>query len=76
MSSMKRTIICIAAVAALAACDSFSDQDRAMLSSANQNAAQAKQIAQQALDASQTAQANAAQANEKADRMFQQSLRK
>ena len=59
----------------LAGCG-LSDQDRALLSSANQNASEAKQIAQQALTTSQSAAANASQASEKADRMFQRDLRK
>jgi len=73
-----------AVIATLGACTTgLSDQDRALISSANQNADQAKQIAQQALATSQSAQASAAQAaadaksaNEKADRIFQRGLRK
>jgi hypothetical protein len=83
MQVVKRVLIVLAPVLALAACQGLSDQDRALLASANQNAEQAKQIAQQALDASRSAQASASQAandakaaNEKADRIFQRSLRK
>jgi hypothetical protein len=61
----------------------LSDADEARLSQAVQDAAEAKQTAQQALAASQAATASAdhaaasAQAaNEKADRIFQRSLRK
>jgi len=67
----------------LGACTGLSDQDRAMIASASQNAQQAKDTAQQALAAAQAAQSSAAQAakdaqaaNEKADRIFQRSLRK
>ena len=83
MHSTKKIILAFAAVAALGACTTLSEQDRALLTSASQNADQAKQIAQQALAASQAAQASAAQAaadakaaNEKADRIFQRGLRK
>jgi hypothetical protein len=61
----------------------LNDADEAKLTQAVQDAAEAKQIAQQALAASQAATASAnhaaesAQAaNEKADRIFQRSLRK
>jgi uncharacterized protein DUF3359 len=67
----------------LGACTTLSDKDRALLTSASQNAEQAKQQSAQALAAAQAAQASAAQAaadaksaNEKADRMFQRTLRK
>lgn len=70
-------------LALVGACTTLSDQDRALLDSASKNAADAKALAQQALDASRAAQQSAAQAsadakaaNEKADRMFQRSLRK
>lgn len=83
MHSMKRVLAAITVLAALGACTTLSDQDRALLTAASQNADQAKQIAQQALTAAQAAQASAAQAaadakaaNEKADRMFQRGLRK
>lgn len=91
MQFPKRTLLALVPVIALGACStSLSDQDRALLTSANQNAEQAKTMAQQALDASRAAQTsanNAAQAanqaaadakaaNEKSDRMFQRSLRK
>ncbi|HXZ01842.1 MAG TPA: Lpp/OprI family alanine-zipper lipoprotein [Stellaceae bacterium] len=75
---------------AVGACTTLSDQDRATLTAASQNADQAKQQAAQALAAAQAAQAaaqaaqatanqaaaDAKAANEKADRMFQRSLRK
>jgi hypothetical protein len=90
MQFFKRTLIVLVPVIALGACTTLSDEDRALVSAASQNAEQAKTIAQQALDASRAAQASAnsaAQAanqaaadaraaNEKADRMFQRSLRK
>lgn len=90
MHAMKRALAAVVVLAALSACTTLSDQDRALLTSANQNAEQAKQIAQQALTtaqaaqaSAQAAQASAAQAaadaksaNEKADRMFQRGLRK
>jgi hypothetical protein len=81
----------------LAACTQLSDQDRATLTAASQNADAAKQqsaqalsTAQQALQAAQQAQAaaqkaqdaaaaaaaDAKTAQEKADRIFQRSLRK
>lgn len=82
---MRSTKIILAAltVLALGACTTLSDQDRALLTSASQNAEAAKQqatqanaTAQQALQAAQGAQNDAKAANEKADRMFQRSLRK
>ena len=83
MRFVKQIFAAAAILAALAACTTLSDQDRALLTSASQNADQAKQMAQQALAASQSAQASAAQAaadakaaNEKADRIFQRGLRK
>lgn len=90
MKFLKRTLVALVPVVALGACTTLSDQDRALLSAASHNAEQAKTMAQQALDASRAAQASAnsaAQAanqaaadaraaNEKADRMFQRSLRK
>jgi hypothetical protein len=84
MQLLKRVLIVLVPVLGLGACQQgLSDQDRALLTSANQNAEQAKQMAQQALNAAQGAQAAANQAatdakaaNEKADRMFQKSLRK
>jgi len=73
----------IASLGLLGACSTLGEQDRATLTQASQNAADAKAsadranaTAQQALQASQAAQTSAAQANEKADRMFQKSLRK
>ncbi len=86
-----RTLLIAVPLAAVGACTtSLNDQDRALISAASTNAQQAKDMAQQALTAAQAAQASAnaaaqsatkaasdAQAaNEKADRMFQRSLRK
>jgi hypothetical protein len=90
MLSAQRLLIALVPVVALGACTTLSDQDRALVTAASQNAqaaqqqaAQAAQVAQQALAAAQAAQASAAQAaadakaaNEKADRMFQRGLRK
>jgi hypothetical protein len=97
MRSARYLVIAALPLFALGACASLSDEDRATLNSANENAkaakdeaTQANATAQQALQAAQAAQAaanNAAQqaaqaqadakaANEKADRMFQKSLRK
>ncbi len=83
MPRLVRIIAVIMPLALIGACTTLSDQDRALLTSASQNAEQGKQIAQQALAASQAAQASAAQAaadakaaNEKADRMFQRNLKK
>lgn len=84
MQSRKMQLAILLAVMALGACSSgLSDEDRATLNSANQNAAAAQQqasqanaTAQQALQTAQTAQSNAASADQKADRMFQHSLRK
>lgn len=90
MRSLRMLLIAVP-LAALGACTtSLNDQDRALISSASSNAQQAKDLAQQALTAAQAAQASAAAAaqsatkaasdaqaaNEKADRMFQRSLRK
>jgi hypothetical protein len=83
MTSMRQVIFVLCPLIALGACTTLSDQDRALLTAASQNAEQAKQQSAQALAAAQSAQASAAQAaadaksaNEKADRMFQRSLRK
>lgn len=83
MQSVRNLTLSVLLLAAVGACTTLSDQDRATLSAASQNAEQAKQQSAQALAASQAAQASAAQAaadakaaNEKADRMFQRSLRK
>jgi hypothetical protein len=86
-----RTLLIVVPLAALGACTtSLNDQDRALVSSASTNAQQARDLAQQALTVAQAAQASATvaaqsatkaasdaqAANEKADRMFQRSLRK
>ena len=97
MRTMRTLLVAAIPLVALGACTTLSDQDRALITSANQNAQQAKDLAQQALDAARAAQASAngatqsanaaaasasqaaadaKAANEKADRMFQRSLRK
>jgi hypothetical protein len=83
MMLLRKTTLALLPVLAVVGCTSLSDQDRALLTAASQNAEQAKQQSAQALTASQAAQASATQAaadakaaNEKADRMFQRSLRK
>ena len=84
MRHMRMLLLALAPVMALGACtQSLNDQDRALLTAASQNAEAAKQQSAQALQAAQAAQASAAAAaadaraaNEKADRMFQRSLRK
>ncbi len=83
MDRILRIAAIVIPVVLLGACTTLSDKDRALLESANQNAADAKAMAQQALDASRSAQQSAAQASadaksasEKADRIFQKSLRK
>lgn len=90
MQFIKHSLIALVPVVALGACTTLSDQDRALLTAASQNAEQAKTQSQQALDAARAAQASASNAdqaasqaaadakaaNEKADRMFQRSLRK
>lgn len=90
MQLKKSLLAALFAVSMLGACTTLSEQDRALLTSASQNAEAAKQqaaqanaTAQQALQAAQAAQSSAAaaasdakSANEKADRIFQRSLRK
>jgi len=83
MNRIMKIAAIIVPVALLGACTTLSDSDRALLESASKNAADAKTMAQQALDASRSAQQSAAQAStdaksasEKADRIFQKSLRK
>jgi hypothetical protein len=83
MNRFAKLAAIIVPVVLLGACTTLSDKDRALLQSASQNAADAKAMAQQALDASRSAQQSAAaaaadakSATEKADRMFQKSLRK
>jgi len=78
-----KILLAALSVSAVAACTTFTEQDRSQLTAANQNAeaakqqaTQANQTAQQALQAAQQAQAEARSANEKADRMFQRTLRK
>lgn len=73
-------MIALIPVIALGACTTLSDQDRALLAAASQNAEQAKTLAQQALEAARATANNAAAeakaASDKADRMFRRSLRK
>jgi hypothetical protein len=76
MPSIKSLLLMLVPVVALGACTTLSDQDRALLESASKNAAEAKAMAQQALDASQAAQKQAQEADARADRIFQKSLRK
>lgn len=83
MKPLLKICVIALALAPLAACSTFSEQDRSTLTSANENAKEAKDQSAQALKAAQAAQATAQQAeadakaaNEKADRMFQSSLRK
>ena len=90
MRSLRTMLMVAVPLLALGACTTLSDQDRATLATASQNAQQAKDMAQQALAAAQAAQASASSAaqsatqaasdakaaNEKGDRMFQRSLRK
>jgi uncharacterized protein DUF3359 len=83
MRPMRMLLLAFAPLMVLGACTTLSDQDRATLTAASQNADAAKQQSAQALQAAQAAQASAAAAaadaraaNEKADRMFQRSLRK
>lgn len=90
MKSIAKILSAALVVAALAGCTTLSDQDRALLNSASQNAAAAKDqaaqantTAQQALQAAQAAQASAASAaadaksaKDEADRIYSRSLRK
>jgi hypothetical protein len=83
MKLVRTALLALVPLLAVGACTTLSDQDRALITAANQNADQAKQQSAQALAAAQAAQASAAQAaadakaaNEKADRIFQRSLRK
>jgi hypothetical protein len=79
-----RTLLVAVPLVALGACTAeLSQADRDLLNAASTNAQQAKDTAQQALTAAQAAQASSKEAaqsaqaaNEKADRMFQRSLRK
>lgn len=90
MKAISQIVAAMALIAGLAACTTLSDQDRALLTSASQNADAAKQqatqantTAQQALQAAQAAQASAASAaadakaaKDEADRIYSRSLRK
>lgn len=77
------TIMAATSLLALGACTSLSESDRALIVSANQNAQEAKaeaarsaEAARQAQMAAQRASEEARMANEKADRIYQRSLRK
>lgn len=90
MKSVIRFVSVLSMIAGLGACTTLSDQDRALITSASQNAeaarqqaAQANATVQQALQASQAAQASAAAAaadakaaNQKTDQIYSRSLRK
>lgn len=80
MRVARRIVLVLVPIVALGACTTLSEQDRALLTSASQNAQAAKAAAQQALDAARAAQASAAQvaadaqaANEQTDRLLQRS---
>jgi len=83
MKPVRNLFAAFVMIGALAACTTLSDQDRALVTAASQNAQAAQQTAQQALQAAQAAQANAASAaadaraaKEEADRIYSRSLRK
>ncbi len=83
MRSVKMLLASFIPILVLGACTSLSDEDRASIAAAKQSAEAAQQQSAEALKASQSAQqqaaaaaADAKAANEKADRMFQRSLRK
>ncbi len=76
MSSFKRMAIALVPLAAVAACTTLSEQDRAAIEQAKQQSAQALTNSQQAQATANQAAAEAKAAEEKADRMFQRSLRK
>ena len=84
MRSVKHLTAVLVPVLVLGACTTtLSDEDRASIAAANRNAEAAKQQSAEAVTASQAAQQSAAAAaadakaaDEKADRMFQRSLRK
>jgi len=83
MAFLRKVMLVVVPLVAVGACTTLSDKDRALLTAASQNAEQAKEQSAQALAAAQAAQASSAQAaaeakaaDEKADRMFQRSLRK
>lgn len=68
----KLTVVMLAAMVALSACTQLSDEDRALLTSAKQQAAKAAEDAAAArADADKAAKA-AQDASEKADRIFRQ----
>jgi hypothetical protein len=83
MRVMRNALLAFVPLMAVGACTTLSDQDRALLNAASQNATEAKQQAAEALSIAKQAQASAQQAaaeakaaDEKADRIFQRSLRK
>ena len=67
MKAVRMLLLAVIPLTALGACTTLSDQDRALISSANQNAQQAKDLAQQALDTARAAQANANDATQNAN---------
>lgn len=75
---MKKSILfSVIAIAALSGCDQqLSENDRALITSANQNAQEAKQISSQALEEARAARADANKSAEKADRIFRQGQNK
>jgi Alanine-zipper, major outer membrane lipoprotein len=90
MIPVRNALLALIPLVAVGACTTLSDADRAQLNAATQTANEAKQLATQALTTAQAAQttaqaaqasasqaaADAKAANEKADRIFQRSLRK
>jgi hypothetical protein len=61
MSSVRKAVLALVPLPAVGASTSLSDQYRALITAANQNADQAKQQAAEALAAAQAAQTSAAQ---------------
>jgi hypothetical protein len=83
MRLVRNTLLALVPLFAVGACTHLSDEDRTLITTASQNAEQAKQQAAEALAAAKAAEAKADQAaaeakaaDEKADRIFQRSLRK
>jgi hypothetical protein len=83
MKLLRNTLLALVPLLAVGACTHLSDEDRALITAASQNAEQAKQQAAEALAVAKAADTKADQAvaeakaaDEKADRIFQRSLRK
>ena len=72
---MKKFIV-LAAVAALAACTTLNDKDRAMLEQASADASAAKIAAEKASATAMTAEQKAMESAEKCDRIFKKGLHK